>query len=343
MQEPTPRRRRRACSAEAGLSQGACHYLRPASPARPRLPRALGVRRDRHRVGKHHQPDAHGSGPHFTQLISGFKPGPQPVGTVLFGLAFVLVLIANASHTRSGRRERPRGRRKATRRRLVRRADGIALYIGLLILAPAGHRRRPEAGAERADRSARSRRPARLVLTAVITLRPWWSPPCSAWWWRSSARDRFPGRRLVSAIWSTARRLACGGRPAAVLLFGNGGWFQPWSGAHGIQSVRGAVDGPGDDLHLIPFVIRGRAAARGAARRKKRPRRTLGPRGCRHFSASRSRTSDGVARRHRADHGAGDWRDRSGPDRQAGRSRDRRRPRRRTSCAFDEGQDPSAT
>src|SRR5947208_9796633 len=72
------------------------------------------------------------------------------------------------------------------------------------------------------------------------------------------SRDRFPGKRLVSAIVDLPLAVS----PIivglmAVLLFGNGGWFEPWFTAHGIQ-ILGAL--PSMILVTvfvaIPFVIR---------------------------------------------------------------------------------------
>jgi sulfate transport system permease protein len=72
------------------------------------------------------------------------------------------------------------------------------------------------------------------------------------------ARDRFPGKRFVSAIVDLPLAVS----PIivglmAVLLFGNGGWFEPWFTAHGIQ-ILGAL--PSMVLVTIfvaiPFVIR---------------------------------------------------------------------------------------
>jgi sulfate transport system permease protein len=71
-------------------------------------------------------------------------------------------------------------------------------------------------------------------------------------------RDRFPGKRLVSALVDLPLAVS----PIivglmAVLLFGTGGWFEPWFSAHGIQ-VLGAL--PSMILVTvfvsIPFVIR---------------------------------------------------------------------------------------
>ena len=71
-------------------------------------------------------------------------------------------------------------------------------------------------------------------------------------------RDRFPGKRLLSALVDLPLAVS----PIivglmAVLLFGTGGWFEPWFTAHGIQIV-GAL--PSMILVTvfvaIPFVIR---------------------------------------------------------------------------------------
>jgi sulfate/thiosulfate transport system permease protein len=71
-------------------------------------------------------------------------------------------------------------------------------------------------------------------------------------------RDRFPGKRFVSALVDLPLAVS----PVivglmAVLLFGTGGWFEPWFTAHGIQIV-GAL--PSMILVTIfvsiPFVIR---------------------------------------------------------------------------------------
>jgi len=72
------------------------------------------------------------------------------------------------------------------------------------------------------------------------------------------ARDQFPGKRLLSALVDLPLAVS----PIivglmAVLLFGNGGWFEPWFTAHGIQII-GAL--PSMVLVTIfvsiPFVIR---------------------------------------------------------------------------------------
>jgi len=72
------------------------------------------------------------------------------------------------------------------------------------------------------------------------------------------SRDRFPGKRLVSALVDLPLAVS----PVivgltAVLLFGTGGWFEPWFSAHGIQ-ILGAM--PSMILVTvfvaIPFVIR---------------------------------------------------------------------------------------
>ena len=72
------------------------------------------------------------------------------------------------------------------------------------------------------------------------------------------ARDRFPGRALVSAfvdlplaVSPVIVGLAC------VLLFGTGGWFKPWFDAHGIQVIFALPSMVLVTIFIcIPFVIR---------------------------------------------------------------------------------------
>jgi sulfate/thiosulfate transport system permease protein len=72
------------------------------------------------------------------------------------------------------------------------------------------------------------------------------------------ARDRFPGRRLVSAIVDLPLAVS----PvvvglAAVLLFGTGGWFEPWFSARGIQILFAVPSMVLVTIFIsIPFVIR---------------------------------------------------------------------------------------
>jgi sulfate/thiosulfate transport system permease protein len=72
------------------------------------------------------------------------------------------------------------------------------------------------------------------------------------------ARDRFPGRGLVSAVADLPIAIS----PVivglmAVLLFGRGGWFEPWFTAHGIQMLFAVPSMAMVTLMIcIPFVIR---------------------------------------------------------------------------------------
>jgi sulfate/thiosulfate transport system permease protein len=72
------------------------------------------------------------------------------------------------------------------------------------------------------------------------------------------ARDRFPGRALVSAVADLPIAIS----PvivglSAVLLFGRGGWFEPWFTAHGIQMLFAVPSMALVTLMIcIPFVIR---------------------------------------------------------------------------------------
>ncbi len=72
------------------------------------------------------------------------------------------------------------------------------------------------------------------------------------------ARDRFPGRRLVSAVVDLPLAVS----PvvvelAVVLLFGRGGWFEPWFAAHGIQVIFALPSMVLVTIFIcIPFVVR---------------------------------------------------------------------------------------
>jgi sulfate transport system permease protein len=72
------------------------------------------------------------------------------------------------------------------------------------------------------------------------------------------ARDRFPGRRLMSAVVDLPLAVS----PvvvglAAVLLFGTGGWFEPWFSARGIQILFALPSMVLVTIFIsIPFVIR---------------------------------------------------------------------------------------
>jgi sulfate transport system permease protein len=72
------------------------------------------------------------------------------------------------------------------------------------------------------------------------------------------ARDRFPGRALASAVADLPIAIS----PvivglSAVLLFGRGGWFEPWFTAHGIQMLFAVPSMALVTLMIcIPFVIR---------------------------------------------------------------------------------------
>lgn len=72
------------------------------------------------------------------------------------------------------------------------------------------------------------------------------------------ARDRFPGRALLSALVDLPIAVS----PVivgvmAVLLFGRGGWFEPWFTAHGIQILFAVPSMVLVTIFIcIPFVIR---------------------------------------------------------------------------------------
>jgi sulfate transport system permease protein len=72
------------------------------------------------------------------------------------------------------------------------------------------------------------------------------------------ARDRFPGRGVVSAVADLPIAIS----PVivglmAVLLFGRGGWFEPWFSAHGIRMLYAVPSMALVTLMIcIPFVIR---------------------------------------------------------------------------------------
>jgi len=153
---------------------------------------------------------------------------------------------------------------EGTRRRLVHGSlTGITLlYIGLLILAPligiAVAALKPGLSGWTDLLSQPDVRHA-LVLTAVITAE---TVVVTAVFGvivaMVLARDRFPGRRLVSAIVDLPLAVS----PvvvglAAVLLFGTGGWFEPWFSAHGIQVLFAVPSMVLVTIFIsIPFVIR---------------------------------------------------------------------------------------
>ena len=72
------------------------------------------------------------------------------------------------------------------------------------------------------------------------------------------ARDRFPGKGIVSAVVDLPFAVS----PIivglmAVLLFGRGGWFEPWFAAHGIQVLFAVPSMAIVTIFIcIPFVIR---------------------------------------------------------------------------------------
>ncbi len=72
------------------------------------------------------------------------------------------------------------------------------------------------------------------------------------------ARDRFPGRGIVSAVADLPLAVS----PVivglmAVLLFGNGGWFEPWFTAHGVQIIYAVPSMVLVTIFIsIPFVVR---------------------------------------------------------------------------------------
>jgi sulfate transport system permease protein len=151
-----------------------------------------------------------------------------------------------------------------TRRRLVH--GGLTtvtfLYIGLLILAPligiAIAALKPGWSAWSATLGDPAVQHA-LVLTAAITLET--VVVTSIFGVVVAmvlARDRFPGRRLMSALVDLPLAVS----PvvvglAAVLLFGTGGWFEPWFSARGIQILFAVPSMVLVTIFIsIPFVIR---------------------------------------------------------------------------------------
>jgi sulfate/thiosulfate transport system permease protein len=153
---------------------------------------------------------------------------------------------------------------EATRRRLVH--GGLTavtvLYIGLLIVAPlvgiAVAALKPGWTGWTQLLSQPDVRHA-LVLTAVITLETVVvTAVMGVVVALVLARDRFPGRRLMSAIVDLPLAVS----PvvvglAAVLLFGTGGWFEPWFSARGIQILFAVPSMVLVTIFIsIPFVIR---------------------------------------------------------------------------------------
>jgi sulfate transport system permease protein len=151
-----------------------------------------------------------------------------------------------------------------TRRRLVH--GGLTtvtvLYIGLLILAPligiAFAALKPGWSAWTELLSQPDVRHA-LVLTAAITLETVVvTTVLGVVVALVLARDRFRGRRFVSALVDLPLAVS----PvvvglAAVLLFGNGGWFEPWFSARGIQILFAVPSMVLVTIFIsIPFVIR---------------------------------------------------------------------------------------
>jgi sulfate transport system permease protein len=153
---------------------------------------------------------------------------------------------------------------EATRRRFVHGGlTGITvLYIGLLIVAPligiAVAALKPGLSGWTDLLSQPDVRHA-MFLTAVITAE---TVVVTAVFGvivaMVLARDRFPGRRVVSAIVDLPLAVS----PvvvglAAVLLFGTGGWFQPWFEARGIQVLFAVPSMVLVTIFIsIPFVIR---------------------------------------------------------------------------------------
>ncbi len=134
------------------------------------------------------------------------------------------------------------------------------------------------------------------------------------------ARDRFPGRALMSALVDLPLAVS----PVivglmAVVLFGLGGWFEPWFTSHGIRILFArALDGARDDLHLHPV---------RDPRGRPRPTGGRGDRGGGGAHAGRVGAPDvlprdaeehplGAALRDRAHHRPVDRRDRRGADRE---------------------------
>lgn len=151
-----------------------------------------------------------------------------------------------------------------TRRRLVH--GGLTavtvLYIGLLIVAPlvgiAIAALKPGLSGWTETLSQPDVRHA-LALTAVITFETVLvTSVLGVVVALVLARDRFPGKRFVSALVDLPLAVS----PvvvglAAVLLFGNGGWFEPWFSARGIQILFAVPSMVLVTIFIsIPFVIR---------------------------------------------------------------------------------------
>jgi sulfate transport system permease protein len=164
----------------------------------------------------------------------------------------------------SAREIRPPRTSETTRRRLVH--GGLTAvtvgYIGVLILAPlvgiAVAAIKPGWSSWTATLAQPDVRHA-LLLTAIITIETVVvTSVLGVVVAMVLARDRFPGRRLLSAVVDLPLAVS----PvvvglAAVLLFGNGGWFQPWFSARGIQILFAVPSMVLVTIFIsIPFVIR---------------------------------------------------------------------------------------
>jgi sulfate transport system permease protein len=164
----------------------------------------------------------------------------------------------------SAREIRPPKTSEAARRRLVHGGlTGITvLYVGLLVVAPllgiAVAALKPGLSGWTDLLSQPDVRHA-IVLTGVITFET--VVVTSVFGVIVAmvlARDRFPGRRLVSALVDLPLAVS----PvvvglAAVLLFGTGGWFEPWFSARGIQILFAVPSMVLVTIFIsIPFVIR---------------------------------------------------------------------------------------
>jgi sulfate/thiosulfate transport system permease protein len=151
-----------------------------------------------------------------------------------------------------------------TRRRLVHGGliGATVLYVGVLILAPligiAVAALKPGLSAWRAVFADPYARHAYL-LTGFITVETLLvTTVLGVVVALVLARDRFPGRAAVSAVVDLPLAVS----PvvvglAAVLLFGLGGWFEPWFAARGIQILFAVPSMALVTIFIsIPFVIR---------------------------------------------------------------------------------------
>jgi len=164
----------------------------------------------------------------------------------------------------STRELRPARLSSATRRRLVH-AGLIAiavLYVGVLVVAPlvgiAWAAIKPGWHAWTATLSSADAKHAYLLTGIITVVSVVVTAVLGVVVALVLSRDRFPGRGIVSAVANLPIAIS----PvivglSAVLLFGRGGWFEPWFTARGIRIIFAVPSMALVTLMIcIPFVIR---------------------------------------------------------------------------------------